>query len=40
MVDKNQTAKIPSLFRSVISSAIKNDQLTTNKIQNLKQLEW
>ena len=40
MVDKNQTARIPSLYRSVISSAKKNDQLTTNKIQNLKQLEW
>ena len=40
MVDKNQIARILSLYRNGNSSATKNDHLTTYKIQNLKQLEW
>lgn len=40
MVDKNQTAFKISLESSEFTSAKKCDQLTTKKIQNLKQLEW
>lgn len=40
MVEINQFVSILSLYRNGKLSTTKNDHLTTNKIQNLKQLEW
>ncbi len=40
MVGINQSAKIISIDKDGIMSAKKTDQLTSKKIQKLKQQEW